>query len=145
MDFREPRISRAQVQQFGADCGRKPLSTAPFVYQEVLEQAVGQRFVRPAKRQPIRDVRIALQKQVGPPTVWEFVRPPHGERHWRAIFWAPGSAQGAWIDVQLGRLADFCPFYGRKRGGRGPTSKDFEKYEIMHIESLSPCDGYTAL
>jgi len=134
-----------QLQQFGPDSGRKPLSTAPFVYQEVLEQAIGQRFVRPAKRQAIRDVRIALQKQVGPPIAWKLVHPPHGERQWRAIFWAHGSAQGAWIDEHLGRLAGLCPFYGRKRGSRGLTSEDFEKYEVMHIESLSPCDGYTVL
>ena len=134
-----------QLQQFGPDSGRKPLSTAPFVYQEVLEQAIGQRFVRPAKRQAIRDVRIALQKQVGLPIPWELVRPPHGERHWHAIFWTPGSAQGAWIDEHLGRLAGLCPFYGRKRGSRGLTSEDLEKYEVMHIESLSPGDGYTVL
>jgi hypothetical protein len=134
-----------QVQQFGPDRGRKPLSTAPFVYQKVLEQAIDQRFVRPAKRQAIRDMRKALQKQCGPPIAWELVHPPHGERQWRAIFWALRSAQGAWLDVHRGRLAGFCPFYGCKPGSRGPISEDFEKYEVMHIESLSLCDGYTVL
>ena len=134
-----------QAKQFGPDSGRKPFSTAPFVYQEVLEQAIDQRLVRPAKRQPICDVRIALQKQGGPPIAWELVRPLQGERHWRAIFWSPRFAQAAWIDVHLGRLAGLGPFCGRKRGSRGPISEGFEKYEVMHIESLSLCDGYTVL
>ena len=145
MDFREPRISRAQVQQFGPDLGRKPLSTAPFVYQEVLEQAVGQRFVRPAKRQSICDVRIALQKQVGPTFEREVVHPPHGVCHWRAICWALDSAQGAWIGVLLRHLAGLCPFYGFKPGSGGLTSEAIEKNEVKHIASLSVWDGGTVL
>jgi len=145
MDFRESRISRAQVQQFGPDCGREHLSTAASVYQEVLEQAVGQRFVRPAKRQSIRDVRIALQKQVGPTFERKVVHPPHGVCHWRAIFWSLDSAQGAWIGVLIRRLSGLCSFYGLKPGSRGLLSEAFEKTEVKHIASLSLRDGCTVL
>ena len=78
---------------------------------------MGQSLVGPAKRESIRNTRVARKKQVGAQLARKAVRPQHGMFHELAILLALESAQARWIDLL--RAPGLCPFCGRslRRGG----------------------------